>query len=184
MTTPSRRRSLFYALATMMIVAWTGSTFAAMPSKRDIDALDANGIILIATVRKDGTQSRPTPVWFTTTDDYTVLIETDPASWKAKRIRRGSPAIIWVPDGPAFIGKAEFTTDRALQDRIIKDYPGRYLGAAMGYNRPSYEKFDKGKSVAIKITIVRDLPDGFPSEPGKPAPGLEAEGRPPAPKSP
>src|SRR5580704_11434916 len=80
-------------------------------SQRDLDALAKSKLVYIATVRKDGNQSRSTPVWFTTTPDHILLIQTKPDSWKAKRIRRGSPAMIWIgtADGPAFIGKAEIT---------------------------------------------------------------------------
>jgi hypothetical protein len=34
--------------------------------------------------------------------------------------------------------------------------------------------FDKGDVVAIKITPVHDLPEGFASKPGTPAPSLDA----------
>ena len=129
----------------------------------------------IATVRKDGNQSKAAPVWFTTTPDHLLLINTSPTSWKAKRIRRGSPAMVWIgaEDGPAFIGKAEITSDPAVLNRIITDYPEKYMMARVGLFRPSQEKFDKGSVVAIKITPVRDLPN-FTSQPGTPAPSLEA----------
>ena len=144
-------------------------------SQRDVDAFAKASLIYIATVRKDGNQSKSTPVWFTTTPDHIVLIETSPTSWKAKRIRRGSPAMIWIGavDGPAFIGNAEITNDSALEARIITDYPEKYLMARMGFAKPTKEKFDQGKIVAIKIMPVRDL-DGFTNQPGTPAPRLEA----------
>lgn len=145
-------------------------------TQRDIDAFAKSTLVYIATVRKDGNQSRSTPVWFTTTPDHILLIETDPDSWKAKRIRRGSPAMIWIGavDGPAFIGKAEITKDAAVETRIITDYPQKYLMARMGIAKPTQEKFDSGKIVAIKITPVRDLPENFVSQPATPAPSLEA----------
>src|ERR1700683_506951 len=122
-------------------------------SQRDIDAFAKSQLVYIATVRKDGNQSRSTPVWFTTTPDHVLCIETSPDSWKAKRIRRGSPAMIWIgaADGPAFIGKAEITNDSAIKNRIVTDYPEKYLSARVGLFRPSDEKFDGGKIVAIKI---------------------------------
>ncbi len=97
-------------------------------------------------MRKDGNQSKAAPVWFTTTPDHVLLINTRPDSWKAKRIKRGSPAMIWIgsEDGPAFIGKAEITSDPALQARIITDYPEKYLTARVGLFKPSQEKYDKG----------------------------------------
>jgi hypothetical protein len=145
-------------------------------SQRDIDALAKSKLIHIATVRKDGNQSRSTPVWFTTTPDHLVLLETGPQTWKAKRIRRGSPAMIWIGsvDGPAFIGKAEITSDPVMLGHIITDYPKKYLEARVGLFRPTQEKFDNGKIIAIKITPVRDLPEHFANQPATPAPSLDA----------
>jgi general stress protein 26 len=146
----------------------------AQATQRDIDAFAKATLVYIATVRKDGNQSKSAPVWFTTTPDHVLVINTSPTSWKAKRIRRGSPAMVWIgsENGPAFIGKAEITSDPAVLNRIITDYPEKYLMARVGLFRPSQEKFDEGKVVAIKITPVRDLPD-FVSQPGTPAPSLE-----------
>ena len=148
----------------------------AETSKRDVDALAKAELIYIATVRKDGNQSTAAPVWFTVTPDHLVLINTGPDTWKAKRIKRGSPVIVWIDDekGPAFIGKAEITNDAAVKNQIIEDYPKKYLQARIGLHKPSNESFDKGDRVAIKITPVRDLPDGFVSKPGTPPPALEA----------
>jgi hypothetical protein len=139
---------------------------------RDFQALSKASFIYIATVRKDGNQSKAAPVWFTTTPDGLVLIQTAVTTWKAKRIRRGSPVIVWIGkrDGPAFIGKAEITTDPAVINRIVTDYPQRYLLARIGFHQPSQEMFTEGRIVAIKITPVRDLPEGFASAPGARAP--------------
>jgi len=141
-------------------------------SKRDIDALAKAELVYIATVRKDGNQSTAAPVWFTVTPDHSVLINTGPNTWKAKRIRRGSPVIVWIDDdnGPAFIGRAEITTEPAALNQIIEDFPKKYLQARVGLHKPSQEAFDKGDRVAIKITPLRDLPDGFTSKPGTPPP--------------
>ena len=96
-------------LATILFVnliaafAAAGVGFCAT-SARDSAELAKSTYIYIATVRKDGNQSKAVPVWFITTSDNQVLIETGPGSWKAKRIKRGSPALIWIgtPTGPAF----------------------------------------------------------------------------------
>jgi hypothetical protein len=161
--------ALFLSVAPLMVptVAFGQAT------QRDIDAFAKSQLIYIATVRKDGNQSRSTPVWFTTTPDHIVLLETGPQTWKAKRIRRGSPAMIWIGavDGPAFIGKAEITNDATVESRIIKDYPEKYLEARVGLFKPTQEKFDSGTIVAIKITPVRDLP-GFINQPATLAPAL------------
>ena len=158
------------ALATLAVT----SEASAQATQRDIDAFSKASLVYIATVRKDGNQSKAAPVWFTTTPDHILLINTNPDSWKAKRIRRGSPAMVWIgaENGPAFIGKAEITSDPAVLNRIIMDYPDKYLMAKVGLFRPSQEKYDQGKTIAIKITPVRDLPD-FVSQPGTPAPSLE-----------
>jgi hypothetical protein len=146
----------------------------AQVSPRDIDALSKASVLYIATVRKDGNQSTSAPVWFTVAPDHVVLIQTQPTTWKAKRIRRGSPVIVWIgKNGPAFIGKAEITTDPAVSRQIVEEYPKRYLMARLGLHRPTQEMFDKGQILSITITPVRDLSEGFASNPGTPAPSVE-----------
>ena len=149
-------------------------------SARDAATLAKSTYIYIATVRKDGNQSKAVPVWFITTSDNQVLIETGPGSWKARRIKRGSPAIVWIGSrtGPAMIGKAEIIQDKTLQARVIDQYPKKYLLARIGFARPSRAKLDSGQIVVIRISPVRDLPDGFASAPGTPAPTLEAKPKP------
>jgi hypothetical protein len=146
-------------------------------SQRDFEALSNASVLYIATVRKDGNQSTAAPVWFTLAPDHLVLIQTQPTTWKAKRIRRGSPVIVWIgkKHGPAFIGKAEITHDPAVGRQIVEDYPKKYLMARLGLNRPTQEMLDKGQILSIKITPVRDLPDGFASTPGTPAPSINGE---------
>lgn len=161
-------------------LAAQAATTLAAASPRDLQALANATYIYIATVRKDGNQSRAVPVWFITTADDQILIQTSPTSWKAKRIRRGSPALIWIgsPDGPAFIGKAEIVQDKTLQDEVFAEYPKKYLLARIGYARPTRAKLDAGQIVVIRISPTRDLPDGFQSAPGTPAPALEETAKP------
>lgn len=151
-----------------------GANTGAQVSQRDIDALSTASVLYIATVRKDGNQSTPAPVWFTVAPEHLVLIQTSPTTWKAKRIRRGSPVIVWIgkTKGPAFIGKAEITNDPAVARQIVVDYPKRYLMARLGMHTPTQEMFDRGHIVPITIRPVRDLPEGFASQPGKPAPSI------------
>jgi hypothetical protein len=174
MTRRSHRLALLPITIAVLATFAAGSSAFAQATPRDIDAFSKASLVYIATVRKDGNQSKSTPVWFTTTTDHVLLIETGPTSWKAKRIRRGSPAMIWIgaEDGPAFIGKAEITSDPVVEQRIITDYPEKYLMARMGFAKPTQEKFDKGQIIAIKITPVHDLA-GFITKPGTPAPSLE-----------
>src|SRR5271157_5349350 len=98
-------------------------------SQRDLDALSRASRIYVATVRKDGNQSKPVPVWFTMTPDHAVLVQTGRGSWIARRVRRGSPAIVWIGrrSGPAFIGDAEISNDAKLTQWIVEDYPRKYL---------------------------------------------------------
>ena len=162
-------------VVTAAIMLLAQSPLRAETSSRDVDALKGASLIYIGTVRKDGNQSKNTPVWFITTKDDQVLIETSPTSWKAKRIRRGSPALIWIgkADGPAFIGKAEIVTDKALQDEVIEEYPRKYILARVGFAKPTREKIDDNRICVIRITPVRDLADGFKNEPGTPAPKID-----------
>jgi hypothetical protein len=146
-------------------------------SHRDLDALSGASVVYIATVRKDGNQSKAAPVWFTVTPDHLLLIQAGPSTWKARRIRRGSPVIVWIGKrvGPAFIGKAEITSDPAVVSRVVEDYPRKYLMARLGFHRPTQESFDKDERLAIKITPVRDLPPGFSAKSGTPAPKVDSE---------
>jgi hypothetical protein len=161
-------------LVTVFLIALAVPASAAS-TPRDTAALAKGTYIYIATVRKDGNQSRAVPVWFITTSDNQILIETSPTSWKAKRIRRGSPALVWIGErtGPALIGKAEIVTDKTLQDQVIAEYPKKYLLARIGFARPTRAKLDSGQIVVIRISPARDLPEGFQSAPGTKAPQLD-----------
>jgi len=154
----------------------TGGQTEAHVSQRDIDALSTAGVLYIATVRKDGNQSTSAPVWFTVSPNQLVYIQTQPTTWKAKRVRRGSPVIVWIgrKRGPAFIGTAEISRDPAVERQVIEDYPKKYLMARFGFQKPTQEMFDSGKILSIVITPVRDLPDGFTSQPGTSAPRLDS----------
>jgi len=177
------RRNLLH---TFLIVVWAGmitsSTVGiahAVASTRDLSGFQDASYIYIATVRKDGNQSQAARVWFIVTPDNKILIDTNSDSWKAKRIKRGSPVIVWLGSatGPAFIGKAEIVEDKTIQDSMIEKIPEKYILARIGFFGPKRAKFDGGQIVTIRISPVRDLPDGFASSPGTPAPKLE-EGAP------
>jgi hypothetical protein len=112
----------------------------------------------------------PAPTAFTMSADRTqLLIQAHKGSWKDKRIRRFSPAIVWIGSltGPCFVGKAEITNDAAVVDKILTDYPKKYsMDALLG---PSRKNFESGDRIAIRITPVKRLPADFSSAPGKPA---------------
>jgi hypothetical protein len=176
MTRRFRLLSASSIIAIALAIFAAGSEAFCQATQRDIDAFAKASLVYIATVRKDGNQSKAAPIWFTTTTDHVLIINTGPNTWKAKRIGRGSSAVlVWIgsEDGPAFIGKAEITKDQALQTRIITDYPQKYLTARVGLFKPTQEKYDSGKNIVIKITPVRDLPEHFTSKPGTPPPSLE-----------
>lgn len=167
--------SLVGAATILVTLAASVGLAISATSQRDTTALAKSTYIYIATVRKDGNQSKAVPVWFIATSNNLVLIETGPGSWKAKRIKRGSPALVWIGSrtGPAFIGNAEIVQDKSLQDSVIEQYPEKYLLARIGFARPSRAKLDSGQIVVIRISPTRDLPAGFASEPGTRAPSLE-----------
>jgi general stress protein 26 len=160
---------------TGMIASGLVATAHAAASTRDLSAFQDASYIYIATVRKDGNQSRAARVWFIVTPDNKIQIDTNSDSWKAKRIRRGSPVLVWLGSetGPAFIGKAEIVEDKAVQDSMIEKIPAKYFLAKIGFFGPKREKFDAGQIITIRISPVRDLPDGFTSAPGTPAPKLD-----------
>jgi hypothetical protein len=112
----ARALASMIVMVSLLALAGLAGTARAATSERDTTELGKATYIYIATVRKDGNQSTAVPVWFTTTADHQILIDTGPQSWKAKRIRRGSPALIWIGTrtGAALIGTAEITTDKAL----------------------------------------------------------------------
>ena len=59
-------------LPSMNVCAKEGNGNAAKSaqlSQRDIDALSGASLLYIATIRKDGNQSTPAPVWFTISPD-------------------------------------------------------------------------------------------------------------------
>jgi len=173
------RRALlqgYLAVAWAVVIASGMAGIAhAAGSTRDLSAFQDASYIYIATVRKDGNQSRAARVWFIVTPDNKILIDTNSDSWKAKRIKRGSPVLIWLgsTSGPAFIGKAEIIDDKAIQDSMIEKIPEKYFLARVGFFGPKRAKFDDGQIITIRISPVRDLPDGFVSTPGTPAPKLE-----------
>jgi general stress protein 26 len=164
---------VFAAIAA--IAAFNGAATAEI-SQRDQQALSRADLIFVATVRKNGMQSRAAPVWFTTdADKNSILIQTEHTTWKAKRIRRGSHVLVWIgkPDGPAFIGRAEITNEPTLQNKILADFRQKYLQNWLFGMGPSRAEFENGELLAIKITPVRDLPEGFQSAPGTAPPLLE-----------
>src|SRR5208283_2251645 len=104
------------ATALTISILTAGPAGCAGFSDPELKAFDQAQTVYIATVRKDGNQSTSAPVWFTLSADRAqLLIQAHKGSWKDRRIRRGSPVIVWIGDlnGPAFVGRAEITKDAA-----------------------------------------------------------------------
>jgi general stress protein 26 len=173
--------SVLQLFAAAALIVAVGLPANAGTSARDADALANASYIYIATVRKDGNQSKAARVWFIASPDGQILLDTNRDSWKAKRIARGSPVIVWIgsSSGPAFIGKAQIVADPAVQNEMIEAIPKKYWLAKMGLFGPKREKFDSGEIVTIRISPERDLPEGFQSQPGTAAPPLSDKAPPP-----
>ena len=124
---------LAVATALTISILTAGPAGCAGFSGAELKAFDQATTVYVATVRKDGNQSTPAPVWFTMSADRAqLLIQAHKGSWKDKRIRRGSPVIVWIGglNGPSFVGKAEITKDAAVMDKILTDYPKKYGSVA------------------------------------------------------
>jgi hypothetical protein len=142
--------------------------------QREFAALAQARVICVATVRKDNTQSKAAPMWFTIAPDGKILIQSGPNSWQIRRIRRGSPVLVWIGRRGrlAFLGTAEITDDPMAVERIITDYPKKYWIAWLGMHRPTKTSFARGERLAIQITPVHSLPQDMSSRPGAPIPPL------------
>jgi hypothetical protein len=143
----------------------------------EFDVLFRARLIYVVTIRKDNTQSTAAPLWFTTTSDRKILIQSGPQSWQTKRVRRGSPVIVWFGRwrGIAFIGRAQLTSDPIIIEQIIRDYSRKYLMARLGLHRPTRSSFERGERLAMKITLFQALPRDFSPKTGAPVPELAAE---------
>jgi hypothetical protein len=116
------------------------------------DALSSSKEIYVATKRADGSQSKVVPVWFMFDGDA-IYFATGPKSYKARRIRHGSPLFGWVGSatGPHFVGKATLEKDPALAARMAPAYSKKYWIAWLGLFRPDPERVRSGKTVLVKV---------------------------------
>jgi len=121
-------------------------------------ALETHKLVSIATQRANGEWGRAAPVWFMY-DSEAVYFITAPDSYKARRIRRGSPAQVWLSDatGPAFVGAAHVVTDVSTLERINAAYKRRYWLAWLTYWAvPLAGRVEAGKIVAVKVVLQSD----------------------------
>jgi hypothetical protein len=114
-----RMLMLMLALAGVLVAAIAHAGF----SPEVVAALETSKDLYVATKRADGSLSKVVPVWFMYDGDA-IYFTTLPTTYKAKRIRKGSPLYVWVgrADGPHFVGAAEVLTDPALAARMAPVY--------------------------------------------------------------
>jgi len=118
-----------------------------------VDALKTSKNLYVATKRKDGTESKKAPIWFMYDGDA-VYFTTAPESYKAKRIAKGSPLLVWVgaENGPHFVGKAEIVRDPEVAARMAPAYDQKYWISWVGFFRPRPDRVRDGKTVIVKVT--------------------------------
>jgi PPOX class probable F420-dependent enzyme len=138
------------ALVCVMVLAAAVAQTGFAPDV--VEALRTSKEIYVATRRKDGTPSKVVPVWFMF-DGEAIYFATGPESHKAKRIKRGSPLLVWVGSatGPHFVGDAELVTDPEVAARMAPVYSQKYWIAWMGLFRPNPERVRSGKTVIVKV---------------------------------
>jgi PPOX class probable F420-dependent enzyme len=144
-----------FTLAVLCVLAVAAGTVAATFPPSVVKALETSKNLYVATQRKDGTQSDVAPIWFMYDGDA-VYFTTVPDSYKAKRIQRGSPVLVWVgaKDGPHFVGKGEIVRDPAVAAKMAPVYDQKYWISWAGFFRPRSDRVRDGKTVIVKVTPV------------------------------
>lgn len=142
-----------FLLLTLAATAVTALAFDAETTA----ALRTAKHLYVATRRADGSVSKVVPVWFTVDGDA-IVFTTAPDSYKARRIRRGSPLLVWVgaEDGPHFVGDAELVEDPELAARMAPAYNEKYWIAWLGFFRPNPERVRQGKTLIVRVTPQAD----------------------------
>ncbi len=136
-------------LALVVLAATAAAQFP--PDVRQ--ALATAKSLYVATKRKDGSTSKVSPIWFMADDDA-VYFTTTPTSYKAKRIARGSPLLVWVgsENGPHFVGKAELLRDPAVAEKMAPAYDQKYWISWFGFFRPRPDRVRDGKTLIVRVT--------------------------------
>ncbi len=140
--------TVLLALTGLVGVAVAGSTLPA-----DVEhALRTEKQLYLATRRADGTPSSKSPVWFMYDGDA-VYFTTEPSTYKARRIAKGSDVLVWVGSetGPYFEGKGELLRDPAVAERMAPVYNQKYWIAWLGLFRPRPERVRDGKTLIVKV---------------------------------
>lgn len=124
-----------------------------------VAALKSADLLYVATKRKNGERSSIRPIWFDYHEGH-VYFTTSPSSWKARRIKRGSPLFLWIGSetGPFVLGRAQPVTDPAVITRMGEAYSKKYWLAWLGFFRPNPERVAAGKTVAYRVSLQRGKP--------------------------
>lgn len=148
------RPAVILAIALGGLASMVTASRAGTVSPKTKELLQSSSYIYTATQRKDGSLSESVPIWFMYDGDK-VFFTTEPDSWKAKRIARGSPLFINVgsKDGPKLVGKATPVTDPALVDRMGQAYSDKYWIAWLGLFRPRSGRVTTGKTAAYLVDV-------------------------------
>ena len=142
-------------------VCCVGMVHSAQAFSADAEAaLQTEKEIYVATKRKSGEWSKAAPIWFMY-DGEALYFTASPTSYKAKRIKRGSPVKVWIgrTDGPSFTGKAEIINDSATVARMGEVYSQKYWIAWLGVARPRVSRVKSGKTIAVKVTPLDEGAD-------------------------
>ena len=151
------RAAVALAMALGGLASMVNASRAGTVSPKTKELLQSSSYIYTATQRQSGETSKSVPIWFMW-DGERIFFTTEPDSWKAKRIARGSPLFINVgsKDGPKLRGKAAKVTDPALIDRMGQAYRDKYWIAWMGLFRPRSQRVTSGKTAAYLVDVTEE----------------------------
>ena len=144
---------MWLGMSALVAIAMIVATAAGAGFPADVaTALKGSKQIYVATHRANGSKSKVVPVWFMFDGDA-IYFTTEPTSYKAKRIKKGSLLEVWVGSeaGPHFAGKAELLSDPELAARMAPVYSQKYWIAWLGLVRPDPERVRSGKTILVKV---------------------------------
>ncbi len=137
-----------------MTLAVLGVAVAGAQFTADVrEALATAKNLYVATKRADGSTSQVSPIWFMVDGDA-IYFTTVPTSYKAKRIAKGSPVLVWVgsEQGPHFVGTGEVLRDPELAEKMAPVYDQKYWISWLGFFRPRADRVREGKTVIVRVT--------------------------------
>jgi hypothetical protein len=137
-----------------------------------LEELESNLYVYVSPLRSDGNESQcHAEVWyFWDAQTRSVVLATGSETWKAKAVERGlDRARLWVgdyrpqkgPEGPfrerpGFLARAVRERDRAIFDRLLEGFAGRYP-AEWDKWKPRFEKgYSDGSRVVIRYEPLGD----------------------------